>query len=69
MSQDEVDTIRSQLRSALHKELFGSDCLVSLFWSALSSYRHDTVLRPYPPDYILSNGDKDIEGLVSTFSI
>ncbi|XP_019855808.1 PREDICTED: mono [ADP-ribose] polymerase PARP16-like [Amphimedon queenslandica] len=57
----------NELREALSKDMAGCDCLLSLFWSALSSYRHDTVLRPYPNQFILSNGDKDIDGLRSVF--
>lgn len=55
----------NELCDALSKDLSACDCLLSLFWSALSSYRHDTVLRPYPNQFILTNGDKDIDGLVS----
>ena len=49
------------------EELQSSDFLVSMFWAAMTSYRHDTVLRPFPPMY--QNGEnKNIEKLVSEYT-
>ena len=59
------DQYKFDLLSALSTDMPASDCLVSLFWSALSNYRHDTVLRPFPSQYILTDGTKDVDGLVS----
>ncbi|XP_077989084.1 protein mono-ADP-ribosyltransferase PARP16-like [Glandiceps talaboti] len=41
------------------------DVQLSLFMSAVQSYRHDTVLRPFPPMFINSSGEKDINSLQS----
>ena len=52
------------LREKLRNESQGSDFLVSMLWAAMTSYRHDTVLRPFPPKY--QNGEhKNVEKLVS----
>ena len=59
------DQYKYDLLSALSTDMPASDCLVSLFWSALTNYRHDTVLRPFPSQYILTDGTKDVDGLVS----
>ena len=60
----------------LHNDISGADCLVSLFWAAMNSFRHDSILRPFPSDYVEgprverveggreAEGEKDIEGLV-----
>lgn len=61
---DEVQNIKEELLLALTNDLTASDLLVSLFWSALTSYRHDTVLRPFPQSFIVNETDKDIDGLV-----
>ena len=61
---DDNDTIKSQVLDLIQQDIKACDCLVGLFWCALSSYRHDTVLRPYPAQYTLSDGTKDINGLV-----
>ena len=71
MSSDEGENeemkqeLKSQLVSALTKDLSASDCLVALFWSALTNYRHDTVLRPFPQMFLLKDGNKDVDGMVS----
>lgn len=44
-----------------------------LIWSILSSaatsYRADTLLRPFPSQFILENGDKDLKSLVSSLML
>ena len=60
----EEDGKKSRVLSALSSDLPASDCLVTLFLSALTSYRHDTILKPFPPDFVLKDGSKDIDGLV-----
>ncbi len=66
----------AEIEKILLDDISGADFLVSLFWGAMSSFRHDSILRPFPPDYIESTrqertegsreieGEKDIEGLV-----
>lgn len=71
MSSDESENkemkheLKTQLISALTKDPPASDCLVTLFWSALTSYRHDTVLRPFPQMFLFKDGNKDVDGMVS----
>ena len=62
---DEVEYIKQQLLSALNSDLVASDFFVSIFWTAVNSYRHDTVLRPFPQLFILQDNSKDIDGIVS----
>ena len=60
----------------LQQNVLGADFLISVFWSAMSSFRHDSILRPFPPMFVENTGGgdsegreveghKDIEGLVS----
>ena len=56
----------------LKHDILAADFLVSLFWSAMDSFRHDSILRPFPTTYLEDAGSegegvKDIEGLVSYF--
>uniref|UniRef100_T1JDR7 Poly [ADP-ribose] polymerase n=1 Tax=Strigamia maritima TaxID=126957 RepID=T1JDR7_STRMM len=39
------------------------DLLWNIFLSALNSYRHDTLVRPFPPFYIGESGEKDFHML------
>ncbi len=87
MSQESQEPLKSTathpsqqktIAEQLHENILEGDLLVSLFWSAMSSFRHDSILRPFPPMFVESGGDggdggggnevegkKDIEGLVS----
>ena len=58
---DVVDSILSKVK----KDPFAADLQISLFMSALHNYRHDSLLRPFPPQYLRENGEKDTNGLVS----
>ena len=65
-STHSVDTVARQLQ----RDILGGDFLVSLFWSAMNSFRHDSILRPFPPMFVESlseeeEGHKDIESVVS----
>ena len=53
------------MKRALGRDQRASDFLLGVFCAALASYRHDTVLRPYPSEYVLPDGSKDVDGLVS----
>ena len=58
---------QDSLQATLRGDILACDCLLSLFWAALNSYRHDTILRPYPPMYCDPNsnrGDKRTDHLV-----
>ncbi len=59
-----VTEVKSRVLSRLAIDFPACDCLVTLFHSALSGYRHDTVLKPFPSDFIMDDGTKDIDGLV-----
>ena len=64
------------LSGVIDRDIMAADFLVSVFWSAMTSFRHDSILRPFPPGFIDEVGDrnkaphahKDIEKLVSTCS-
>ena len=66
MSEEkDVAEVKSRVLSRISADLSACDCLVALFHSAASSYRHDTVLKPFPPVFVMKDGTKDIDGLVS----
>ena len=54
-----------KLLKKIKDNLVAADLVWSLFYSALSSYRHDSVLRPFPPDFMAGVEDKDFTALVS----
>ena len=72
----EIEKIREEVLSRLRADMLSADLRVSLLVAALSSYRHDTVLRPFPPMFAaaqtesgISNGhqsDKDYKRLVNS---
>ena len=41
-----------------------ADLTLSLFAAAVHSYRHDSVLRPFPPAFIKGGLEKDRKALV-----
>jgi hypothetical protein len=51
------------LRNILERDPKGADLKWSLFVAACRSYRYDSCLKPFPPEFI-NNGLKDIEYLV-----
>lgn len=60
-----VEGLKEEVYQRLSRDLTSCDFLLGVFWAALSSYRHDTVLRPFPPNFVLAEGSKDVEALVS----
>lgn len=54
-----------ELISTIRNNFEGCDLLLSLFISALHTYRVDNCLRPFPRKYYASNGEKNIDELVS----
>lgn len=62
--EDGSDIIDSVL-SKIQKDPLAADFQISLFVSALLSYRHDSVLRPFPSGYFRENGEKNVDALVS----
>jgi hypothetical protein len=51
------------LRNILEKDPQAADVKWSLFVAACQSYRYDSCLKPFPPQFI-NNGIKDIDSLV-----
>jgi hypothetical protein len=51
------------LRNIIERDPKGADLKWSLFVAACQSYRYDSCLKPFPPQFI-NNGLKDIEYLV-----
>ena len=57
------DTWDSGVESLLDNDPLSTDFLVSLLWAAATNYKHDTLVRPFPPQY-LKDEHKNIEALV-----
>ena len=55
------------LSGVIDGDIMAADFLVSVFWSAMTSFRHDSLLRPFPPVFV-DDRNKDIEKLVSAIS-
>ncbi|XP_070541809.1 protein mono-ADP-ribosyltransferase PARP16-like [Ptychodera flava] len=54
---------RERVLGKLDEDPLAADIQLSLFISAAQNYRHDTVLRPFPPAFINSEGEKDFRNL------
>lgn len=54
----------SAIRQLLYRDPKALDIKWSLFITALQSYKYDSLLKPFPPEFII-NGTKDINYLVS----
>lgn len=65
------------ITEVLQRDIQGAEFLLALLWSAMSSFRHDSILRPFPGMFLEGEGGaeaaerleraeqkKDIEGLV-----
>jgi poly[ADP-ribose] polymerase 16 len=51
-----LDSKKSYILSRIKTDPLAADIQISLFYAALQSYRHDTVLRPFPNKYLLDHG-------------
>ena len=60
-----MDDLKAKVLQKVKGDVLAADLVWSLFYSALHSYRHDSVLRPFPSDYMPSEGEKDFTALVS----
>lgn len=58
------EVLEQELLAAIERDKHASEFIVGIFCAALTSYRHDTVLRPFPSPFILEDGSKDFDGLV-----
>lgn len=59
-----LQRMESSIEHAFINNLDGCDLLLSLFISALQTYRVDNCLRPFPKRYYTEAGEKNIEKLV-----
>ena len=59
------DDAKETLRKRLAEHFLATDLRWSFFVAALYSYRFYTVLKPFPPQYMKDNGEKDVKKLVS----
>lgn len=62
---EEFTDIAEFIKERIWQDTLSADLQWSLFVSAVNSYRHDTVLRPFPRMFITENGEKDLESLKS----
>ena len=61
-----METSDDRVGTKLVQDSLACDCLLSLFWAAMNSYRHDNLLRPYPPMFATAES-KQISDLVCTY--
>ena len=54
----------AHIKARLEEDLPSLDLQWSLMVAALSSYRHDTVLKPFPPMFAEGTDFKDYAGMV-----
>lgn len=72
-------TPQETITEVLERDILGAEFLMALFSSAMNSFRHDSILRPFPTMFLESDGaesgersereelKKDIEGLRQVF--
>ena len=46
----------------IHSDILAAEFLVGLFWSATNSFRHDSILRPFPAMFLEGGGGGAGEG-------
>lgn len=61
----EPEEAKERVLQRLESDLTSADLQWSLFIAALESYRHDSILRPFPSAYVVGDGNKNFQGLVS----
>ena len=64
VTEDEAETI-DFIKERIWLDPLAVDLQLSLFIAAMNSYRHDTVLRPFPPMFQSEDKEKDIKTMVS----
>ena len=65
----DLDSTRDRVFARVKSDPIAADTRLSLFIAACESYRHDSILRPFPPFCVSEDGRKDINGLVSLLFI
>ncbi|XP_033096440.1 protein mono-ADP-ribosyltransferase PARP16-like [Anneissia japonica] len=58
-----TEELKKILLQRISEDRLACDVIWSLFSAALFSYRHDTVLRPFPSDFIDTDREKDFTNL------
>lgn len=60
-----AEDLQAKVVGFTKRDILAADLRWSLFVGALDSYRHDSVLRPYPPgtDFLTLDGEKDFSAL------
>ena len=66
VTEDEAETIEF-IKERIWLDPLAVDLQLSLFIAAMNSYRHDTVLRPFPPMFQSDDKEKDIKAMVGIF--
>ena len=56
---------KERVLQRLASDITSADMRWSLFISALESYRHDSILRPFPSAYVEDGVNKNFQALVS----
>lgn len=56
----------NRLKDIIAEDLSGQDLKWSLFIAASRTFKYDSCLKPFPPQYVTDFGEKDINRLVST---
>lgn len=64
VTEDEAETI-DFIKERIWLDPLAVDLQLSLFIAAMNSYRHDTVLRPFPPMFQSEDKEKDIKTMQS----
>ena len=55
---------KHRVLQTLARDQASADMRWSLFMAALESYRHDSILRPFPSAYLEDGGNKNFQALV-----
>lgn len=63
MGTDQKTVVTEVLKKRLSEDFLATDLRWSFFVAALYSYRFDTVLKPFPPQFLNENGEKDMKKL------
>jgi hypothetical protein len=65
----EFESKLEAIKQILDKDLLSADVKVSIFGSAAISFKQDSLLSPFPKQYIGKDNVKDFEKLVSQSSL
>lgn len=62
---NEIENKLEDIKLILDKDLSAADVQVSIFVSAAISFKQDSLLTPFPKNYVDGNGVKNFEKLVN----